>query len=78
MHPRHPLPHVRQRSSWDCGLACAAMVLRAAAASAASTDVDALAAPFSEDRSVWTVDLAVLLASRGVRGLTEQRKRANG
>jgi hypothetical protein len=45
------------------------MVLRAASAPASSTDVDDLAAPFSEDRSVWTVDLAVLLASRGVRGL---------
>ena len=60
---RHPLPRARQLSTWDCGLACAEMVLLAAALPAS-----ALAAEHAE-RSVWTVDLAVLLAARGLRGL---------
>jgi len=57
----------RQRASWDCGLACADGVLRAAGARALP---DALWARVERaGRSVWTVDVAELLARRGL-GLT--------
>lgn len=32
-------PHVRQQLSWDCGLACVLMVLRAAAPNTAALDL---------------------------------------
>jgi hypothetical protein len=48
--------HVRQRFSWDCGLACVEMSLRALGPRpAASSVMDAT------PRTVWTIDLLLLL-----------------
>lgn len=52
------VPHVRQMHSWDCGLACALMVLRALGREA--HDLKHLQR-LCGTTSVWTVDLAHLL-----------------
>lgn len=53
---------MRQQHSWDCGLACCSMILRALGH---ATDLAALyrSAPA---RSLWTIDLAYMLTRRGV------------
>ena len=58
---QHALPvvHTRQVGSWDCGLACANMVLRAFAVPAA----DSADLYNCKTRSIWTVDLAHMLAA---------------
>ena len=56
------MPHVRQAFNWDCGLACCLMVLRALGV------VDASLASLRErcpTKSIWTIDLAHLLAGFG-------------
>lgn len=52
------VPHVRQMHSWDCGLACVLMVLRALGRNA--YDLKHLQ-QLCGTTSVWTVDLAHLL-----------------
>ncbi|KAG7608257.1 Protein GUCD1 [Arabidopsis suecica] len=52
------VPHVHQLASWDCGLACVLMVLRASGI--ASCTLEDLAEICSTN-SIWTVDLAYLL-----------------
>jgi hypothetical protein len=47
--------HYRQRHSWDCGLACAVMVLRAFAVN--SVAISELYES-CQTHSIWTVDLA--------------------
>jgi hypothetical protein len=60
----HPdVQHVSQQYSWDCGLACVLMVLRALGCT--SCDMHQLRR-LSQTTSVWTVDLAHLLARFGV------------
>ncbi|KAK9813421.1 hypothetical protein WJX73_007592 [Symbiochloris irregularis] len=53
-----PVPHVEQRFSWDCGLACTLMVLQAAGIGA-----ETLSSLHRRCRtsSIWTIDLAHLL-----------------
>jgi hypothetical protein len=59
----HPaVQHVSQQYSWDCGLACVLMVLRALGCT--SCDMQQLRR-LSQTTSVWTVDLAHLLARFG-------------
>jgi len=56
-------PHVQQKYSWDCGLACAEMVLKARGIH----DIE-----FSDlhevcrTKSVWTIDLAYLMRNYGI------------
>lgn len=58
------VPHIRQQYNWDCGLACALMVLRAMGVSVVSLqDLHAEC----KTRSVWTVDVAHLLARHGCK-----------
>ncbi|CAM6092601.1 unnamed protein product [Calypogeia fissa] len=52
------VPHVRQLYSWDCGLACCLMVLRALGIN--GCDLKSLA-KLCSTTSVWTIDLAHLL-----------------
>ncbi|KAL4452684.1 hypothetical protein ABPG75_008346 [Micractinium tetrahymenae] len=57
-----PVPHIQQAYNWDCGLACVLMVLRA---------LDMRQHHFGTlldmcpTRSIWTIDLAHLLAKCG-------------
>lgn len=60
------LMHVQQQHSWDCGLACAQMILNSAGA---STTHDELSSGV-ENNSVWTIDVALALARRGVVAVT--------
>ncbi|KAL1196985.1 Guanylyl cyclase 1 [Cardamine amara subsp. amara] len=55
---RMEVPHVHQLASWDCGLACVLMVLRASGIT--SCTIEDLAEICSTN-SIWTVDLAYLL-----------------
>jgi hypothetical protein len=57
-----PVLHVRQERSWDCGLACVVMVLHAFSISNVSVSDVCKAC---NTKSVWTVDLAHLLAAYG-------------
>ncbi|XLR33782.1 hypothetical protein S83_061682 [Arachis hypogaea] len=52
------VPHVNQIYTWDCGLACASMVLKTIGVN--DRDIQALA-ELCCTNSVWTVDLAYLL-----------------
>eukprot|EP00249_Psilotum_nudum_P021739 c28224_g5_i1 orf=400-1254(-) len=52
------VPHVRQLSSWDCGLACVLMVLKALGVE--GCDMKSLG-QLCGTTSIWTVDLAHLL-----------------
>ena len=52
------VPHVHQLASWDCGLACVLMVLRA---SGFTTCTIQDLADICSTNSIWTVDLAYLL-----------------
>ena len=70
----------QQQSSWDCGLACCDMVLSAAGlqqqpgllcssarAAAVSAAAGSAAAADSQPPHLWTVDLSLLLAQRGLQ-----------
>ncbi|KAK4769060.1 hypothetical protein SAY86_027210 [Trapa natans] len=52
------VPHINQLSSWDCGLACALMVLRTMGIDNCNIDTLAELCP---TKSIWTIDLAYLL-----------------
>ncbi|KAJ2219608.1 hypothetical protein IWW45_009296, partial [Coemansia sp. RSA 485] len=54
----HPVSKILQQDSWDCGLACICMVLRAFGH--ATCSIARLARQAQTD-SVWTIDLAYLL-----------------
>ncbi|KAJ1980364.1 hypothetical protein H4R34_002477, partial [Dimargaris verticillata] len=54
----HPLPHVMQWFSWDCGLACVAMVLSYYGITDYSYD-DML--QYCSFDSIWTIDLAYII-----------------
>ncbi|KAJ1814847.1 hypothetical protein LPJ75_002598 [Coemansia sp. RSA 2598] len=54
----HPVSKVLQQDSWDCGLACVCMILRAFGH--ATCSISKLARQAQTD-SVWTIDLAYLL-----------------
>jgi hypothetical protein len=72
------IAHVQQRRDWDCGIACVEMLLRAASAAACGDACDASRSALEGSRlweeltegvqlgSVWTVDLALRLAERGM------------
>ena len=60
---RFQAPHVSQCSNWDCGVACVQMVLRGLSREGERSSL--LAALGT--RSVWTIDLAMLLHRFGVR-----------
>jgi len=60
------IPHVRQSFNWDCGLACTEMALRALGVSKMECSLPKLRKRVPTS-SVWTVDLAYLLADYGVR-----------
>ena len=58
-----PAPHIRQELSWDCGVACAAMVLRHLG----------LTTPRLSDigtSSPWTLDVFYLLQGHGCHSIT--------
>ncbi|XP_048495520.1 guanylyl cyclase 1 isoform X2 [Beta vulgaris subsp. vulgaris] len=57
------VPHVKQLSNWDCGLACVLMVLQTIGINNCS--LHALE-DLCDTRSIWTVDLAYLLQSFSV------------
>lgn len=57
------VPHLRQSYTWDCGLACCMMVLRALKATRA--DLKAVRR-ICRTKSIWTVDLAHLLNDFGL------------
>ncbi|KAK7290081.1 hypothetical protein RIF29_04251 [Crotalaria pallida] len=54
----HEVPHITQIYTWDCGLACVAMVLRTIGIN--DCGIQALA-ELCCTNSIWTVDLAYLL-----------------
>ncbi|CAM9583880.1 unnamed protein product [Ectocarpus sp. 13 AM-2016] len=56
-------PHVSQICHWDCGVSCAQMVLRGLGREAERSSLLASLGT----RSVWTIDLAMLLHRQGVR-----------
>jgi len=56
------VPHVRQAFNWDCGLACCLMVLRALGVADVSLASLRERCP---TKSIWTIDLAHLLAGFG-------------
>ncbi|KAL5709370.1 hypothetical protein ACHQM5_020068 [Ranunculus cassubicifolius] len=56
------VPHIRQLSSWDCGLACVLMVLRTLGV---ECDFSVLL-ELCDTTSIWTVDLAYLLQKYSV------------
>ncbi|KAI8051710.1 Guanylyl cyclase [Thamnidium elegans] len=53
----HPIPHLLQDTSWDCGLACVVMTLKGLGFTVNLQDVSRQCAV----NSVWTIDLAFLL-----------------
>ncbi|KAL6769290.1 hypothetical protein ACKKBG_A30430 [Auxenochlorella protothecoides x Auxenochlorella symbiontica] len=59
-----PVPHIRQCSEWDCGLACAAMALSALLQKPVSVQDIVGEAP---QQAAWSIDLAHLLAGRGLK-----------
>ncbi|CAH1445364.1 unnamed protein product [Lactuca virosa] len=52
------VPHIKQKHTWDCGIACVLMVLRTLHIN--HYDIEDLQA-FCNTNSIWTVDLAYLL-----------------
>eukprot|EP00903_Cladosiphon_okamuranus_P007226 g7014.t1 len=56
-------PHVSQSCQWDCGVSCVQMVLRGLGREAERASLLASLGT----RSVWTIDLAMLLHRQGVR-----------
>ena len=65
---RTELPHVRQKSDWDCGLACVQMVLKKALGDDFQLqDFEAICEKKGFGRSVWTIDLATILSEFGLR-----------
>jgi len=60
------IPHVRQSYNWDCGLACTEMALRALGVSKTECSLAKLRKRVPTS-SVWTVDLAYLLADFGIK-----------
>lgn len=61
---RNTVPYVVQSYSWDCGVACAEMALRARGAKQISCQ-DLIA--MLNSKSVWSIDLAYLLHRFGLR-----------
>lgn len=63
-----PAVIVRQRSNWDCGVACIASVVTAARGDPVSLSDVCAALPTEavRDRSVWSIDLAYGLKALGV------------
>ena len=64
---RVEVPHVRQRHSWDCGLACLQMVLRHF--SIPEDDFKDVCKNLNFGDSVWTIDLAYMLHHYKIRQL---------
>ncbi|PSC74764.1 GUCD1 isoform X2 [Micractinium conductrix] len=60
----HAVPHIPQRYNWDCGLACVLMVLRALGLRQYHMGTLLELCP---TRSIWTIDLAHLLAACGAQ-----------
>lgn len=54
--------HVKQKHTWDCGLACSVMVLQALEVHAATADA---VYGQASAKAVWTIQLAHLLARYG-------------
>ena len=67
------VPHVRQSHNWDCGVACALMALRALRAQGAEGDLVQHMRRMCGTTSVWTIDLAHLLAPPGPLGAPRAR-----
>jgi len=63
---RRLVPHVRQSLTWDCGMACTEMVLRAVGVPAAECSLQSLRKHVPAS-SVWTIDLAYAMRAYGVR-----------
>lgn len=70
-----PLPagcaHVQQALTWDCGLACAEMALRALGLwrEAQHSQLALRALVASPSNSVWTIDVCLMLHALGARAL---------
>ncbi|TPX34067.1 hypothetical protein SmJEL517_g03252 [Synchytrium microbalum] len=67
------LPHIRQTSAWDCGVACVAMVLSAVGKTSKEhggvVRLDELLSA-CPSTSIWTIDLAYLMRYYGVEDFT--------
>lgn len=61
-----PVVHVRQRFTWDCGLACAAMALNAVYPDRPAVISLSELVEQCGTTSVWTIDLAHVLCLHGV------------
>jgi hypothetical protein len=58
------VPHIRQTQAWDCGIACAQMILSAIGCD----DANGSAARESiVTKSVWSIDIALFLFRKGAR-----------
>lgn len=56
------LPHVRQKSDWDCGIACIEMILKKYLGEDFDSEVlSSLGKTLGFGTSVWTIDLANIL-----------------
>lgn len=62
-------PHVSQSCQWDCGVSCVQMVLRGLGREAERSSLLASLGT----RSVWTIDLAMLLHRQGVRSASGEK-----
>lgn len=61
------LPHVRQKSYWDCGIACVEMVLRNYLGEEFNEEVlNSLGKSLGFGTRVWTIDLANILVHYNV------------
>ncbi|XP_014664062.1 PREDICTED: protein GUCD1-like [Priapulus caudatus] len=61
------VPHIGQCNSWDCGLACARMVLWYCLPNGNLSDFEYQCNAVGFYQSIWTVDLAYLMRRYGLR-----------
>lgn len=62
-----PIPHVRQTTSWNCGIACITMVFKWRGNSATPLQIEAFMKAKDIDESVWTIDMCYILSNFGVK-----------
>lgn len=65
------MPHVRQITSWDCGIACAVAVIAARSGAPAADRADALRRIHAalDHNSIWTIEIFLLLHANGIPGV---------
>jgi len=60
------VPHDRQHFNWDCGIACARMILKLFGKNQNGTELSAYFTSAHLKTSIWTIDLAYLLTHFGI------------